>query len=315
MTDFFFTIIKHIAIIIILILSGLYLKRKGVIKESDRQLFGRMITDYILPAFIICGLLSQRPNIESLKIVPLMLLILFVSMISAWSLGKMLHLSPKKMGAFMLVLTVPSTSTLGYALISQIYTKNSAVLSDAIIVSEIGVGIPLFTIGVMIAMYYGEEHTQFLHNIRGYFSSPIFFAVIIGLLSYFLPDDVYSLMTSVLLPIFTPISHALTVVVILSVALMLRPVQIRFIVLPALCAVLVKLVVEPFVALFFAHGAGLVDMQTTILVLSSSLPSGAVTAILAEKYGCDGGLASTLLVVTYCVAPLTIPIVALFIGF
>lgn len=315
MTDFFFNIVNNIAIVIILILSGLYLKRKGVIKESDRPLFARLITDYVLPAFIICGLLSQRPNIESLIIVPIMLLILFVSMIFAWSLGKMLHLSPKGMGAFILVLSIPSTSTLGYALISQIYPNNPAVLSDAILVSEIGVGIPLFTIGVMIAMYYGKENIQFLHNIRGYFSSPIFFAVILGLSSFFLPDDIYSGVKLILLPFFTPISHTITVVVILGIALMLKPINIRFILLPALCAVLIKLILEPFVALFFAYSVGIIDMQTTILVLDSSLPSGAVTAILAEKYGCDGGLASTLLVVTYCVAPLTIPIVALFIGF
>ncbi|MDZ7742572.1 MAG: hypothetical protein U5Q03_12675 [Bacteroidota bacterium] len=40
---------------------------------------------------------------------------------------------------------------LGYAIIKQIYADNPDALADAVIVSELGVAIPLFTLGVFIA--------------------------------------------------------------------------------------------------------------------------------------------------------------------
>ena len=50
-----------------------------------------------------------------------------------------------------------SSALLGYPLIAELFPHNSAVLTEAAFVSELGVGLPLFTIGVMIAIYFGDS--------------------------------------------------------------------------------------------------------------------------------------------------------------
>jgi predicted permease len=39
------------------------------------------------------------------------------------------------------------------------------------------------------------------------------------------------------------------------------------------------------------------------------MPSGAIAAVVAGRYGCDGALASALVIATYIVSLATIPIV------
>jgi predicted permease len=88
-------------------------------------------------------------------------LIMFVAEISslalAWVLGRSMKLSGPQQGAFMLVSGFGSSSLLGYALISQVFPENVQALTEAVVVSEIGVGPALFTIGTMLAMYYGGQ--------------------------------------------------------------------------------------------------------------------------------------------------------------
>lgn len=73
----------------------------------------------------------------------------------AWTIGKRLKLANAELGIFMIVSAFGSSALLGYVIIGQIFPANIQALSEAVIVSEIGVGIGLFTIGTMVAIYYG----------------------------------------------------------------------------------------------------------------------------------------------------------------
>jgi len=42
------------------------------------------------------------------------------------------------------------------------------------------------------------------------------------------------------------------------------------------------------------------------------MPSGTMAAVLADRYGCDGGIASALVIATYGLSLLTIPLIRLF---
>jgi predicted permease len=41
------------------------------------------------------------------------------------------------------------------------------------------------------------------------------------------------------------------------------------------------------------------------------MPSGTVAAVLADRYGCDGAIASALVVATYGLSLLTLPLIML----
>ena len=58
-------------------------------------------------------------------------------------------------------------------------------MTDAILVSELGVGLPIFTLCPIIAMVFGESSEKDISRTKimvEYFRSPIFIAVVLGLL-------------------------------------------------------------------------------------------------------------------------------------
>lgn len=51
--------------------------------------------------------------------------------------------------------------------------------------------------------------------------------------------------------------------------------------------------------------------MTEILLIEAAMPSGTVAAVLADRYGCDGSIASALVIATYGLSLLTIPLIML----
>jgi predicted permease len=91
---------------------------------------------------------------------------------------------------------------------------------------------------------------------------------------------------------------------------MLRPVSIKEIggVIAAVLAI--KLILEPFLVLELAALEHMAALEKNVLVIEAAMPSGTIAAIIATRYGCDGGLASVLVVVSYVASLLTIPLIS-----
>jgi predicted permease len=107
-------------------------------------------------------------------------------------------------------------------------------------------------------------------------------------------------------------TNGLEILVAVSLGLMLRPVQIRHILPLFLLIVGLKLFLQPLFVLYGASLLSLSPLATEILVIEAAMPSGAVAAVIADRYGCDGPLASALVIATYLVSLLTIPLVTYF---
>jgi hypothetical protein len=92
---------------------------------------------------------------------------------------------------------------------------------------------------------------------------------------------------------------------------MLRPIKMKFFLPLFLIVISIKLLFEPVIATYFAISAGVPLTIQQILLLESAVPSGAVAAVLASRYGCDSSLAGWMVVGTYIVSLVTIPLVFL----
>lgn len=207
MISVYSSLLQSLAIIVGLILVCLLLRRKGIITENERPVFGRLVTDFALPALIFSGLASQRIEADELLAVGIMAFALLVA-----SFG--------------------SSSTLGYALISQAFPKDPATLAEAVVISELGVGILIFSVGVAVAIYFGQGgRGSPTSGIRTFIKSPIFISLVLGL-SYTLLEPSPSnpaLKTALdlLFRMLDAIGSALVIFVAMAIALMLRPIPLR----------------------------------------------------------------------------------------
>ncbi len=93
---------------------------------------------------------------------------------------------------------------------------------------------------------------------------------------------------------FSVINHSLELLVWIAIGLMLRPLKVKAF-LPLLgLVVFVKMILQPALALGGAYAIGFPLLAQQVLFLEAAMPSGAIAAVLASRYGCDGPLAAAL---------------------
>jgi len=313
MNGIIFSTIQAVLVMIGLIVVCLWLKHKGIITEQHRPLFGRLVTDFALPAMIFSTLVFQTPRMDILIAVLVMVAAVMCHLGLAYLIGRFLHLKRPQMAVFMIVAAFGSSSTLGYALITQIFSDNAGAVSDAVMISELGVGVPFCLIGVMIAMYFGGNKAgSAWSNFRSYLVSPIFIAVISGCVASFFLAGVKNPVWDGILSILHIISLSLVIFVALGIALMLKWIPLKKIAVLASATIVLTLILQPLIALYISGFCNLSVIDTDILVLETAMPSGMLAAVLADRYGCDGELASFLVIVTYVFCIFTLPFIMFF---
>jgi hypothetical protein len=144
--------------------------------------------------------------------------------------------------------------------------------------------------------------------IKNFFVSPIFIAFILGLIVSQIPTASSLMAGDFFTTFFGYFANGLEILVAVSLGLMLRPIDLKPILPLFLLIVGIKLFLNPVFIFFGATGLGLSGLATEILVIEAAMPSGAIAAVVAGRYGCDGALASALVIATYIVSLVTIPI-------
>ncbi len=72
------------------------------------------------------------------------------------------------------------------------------------------------------------------------------------------------------------------------------------------------LIVMPLSLFGFATIFEVPVLTREVLVILAAVPSGAVAAVIAERYGCDGALASMIVVISFLFSLVTITLISVF---
>ncbi|MFN3232709.1 MAG: AEC family transporter [Alphaproteobacteria bacterium] len=307
------TLIEAIIVLVILIGAVLWLRRRGVVNDGHRDLFNRLVTEFALPGLIIVNL-AQPPGLGMRHLPGAGLMFLSILLVGgvAWAVGSLMRLSRPVLGAVVMVSAFGSSSTLGYAFVKQVFPDDPQALTDALVIGEIGAIIPVFTVGVLASSYFGggdQLKAQGVSPTRAFFMSPMFIALVIGLAISWSGLPTENWIGRVLTQPLQIAGDSLMILVAFSIGLMLRPVSVRLL-LPLLLLVgCLKLILEPAAAGFVAGAFHLQEMERAVLVLEAAMPSGAIAAVVAARYGCDGAVASNLVIATYVLSLVTIPLI------
>jgi hypothetical protein len=297
------------SILVGLICFASFLRSKGFLKEEDGKLFSRLVTSITLPALIFHTLSHTQLEWKWGILAVIMLCSEIFCLFLAWIAGKIMKLDNPQLGAVMLTAGFGSSSLLGYALINEVFPGNTLALGEATVISEMGVGPSLFTIGVMVAMYFGskdEESGSRFKTALLFFKSPIFFSVVGGVIwsTFGLPTDA---------PIISTIFRGINILasansfcVALTVGLLLHFQGLRSVAAVAGVVGILKLVLKPVIIWLPSLGLGLDPMQIQVLVLEAAMPSAMLSVVLASQYGCDERMASKLVFATSAASMITI---------
>ncbi len=313
-----YPLLKSVAIFFILVLFIRMLKGKGVFDDSHQPVFNRLVTELALPVTIFSTLAVSAVHSHQILSAGIMFGSIMICCFLAYIVCRVMGVSYRVTGSMVMLAGFGSTSTLAYPLIKQTFAGNGEAMALGLMIGEFGVCIPFFTLGIIMAAYFGGKEEMkrpdIIGIVRNFLSSPIFIAFILGLTVSQIPPATAFMKNAFWTGFFGYFNNGLEILVAISIGLMLRPIKIRNI-LPLLAIiVLFKLFLQPFLVKGGAVVAGLSALPAEILVIEAAMPSGAVAAVIADRYGCDGPLASTIVIATYLVSLVTIPVVTLFLA-
>lgn len=302
-------VIGAISVLFLFVLLAQVLKRFKLLQPKDLPALTMLVVDVAFPAFLFTALAQVSLDLEKLRLPLILATGESVCFGVAWLLAKTLRLSRPQTGAFLLAATFGSTSFLGIPVIQQVMARSPEAMADAVISLEFGMSLVLVTVGIAIAIYYGHsERGQARLYLERFFRGPVFIATALGFAWSVAELPTTGMFVGPFFHACELAKSALPLLAGLCIGLMLKPVAWRD-VLPVLLAVIaIKSLLQPLVVGFGGRALGLDVIAFEALVILAAMPSAAFTAVLSERFGCDGALATTLVVGSLAASLLTIPL-------
>jgi len=295
----FHNLVNAILVIVCIYALALYLRRKGTLTEEHSLTFARIVTDVCLPAIIFVSLAKHSIQLDQLAPALTMLGLELFCIALAWTVSVLLKFNKTQQGAIVFCSAFGSSTFLGYSIILQMFPNTPEALSEAVLISEIGVGYPIFILGPILGAYFGSKELdtklQWKASLN-FFKSPVFFALLLGLLwgNFQLPGQ-ENIFLAPLFQLCNVLAAALTPLAILSVGLMFKLPHLRKILVPLIIVILLKLIIKPLLASSLAIQFGFPELWKEVLVLLAAMPPAVLGTIFLKRYGGDASLASALL--------------------
>lgn len=296
----------------LVLFSGYLLKRRGILKDSDTSVINRLIMDFTLPAFVFHALYQQRVTADMVRAAWLFGVLQVLVMAMLWIPALLLRFPRPIRGTFLLTAVYGNTGFLGYPVVQAIFGKTEGAMAAAVVYDQFSMALPVYTVGVAVAMHYGNKHDTSWRDMLHFFSTPTF-VVLMGTL----------VINALRVPVPSFLAYAAQLVagatvplVLLSLGLMLEPTHLRAsrYYLPMALILLVKMALFPWLMWLATGWAGVQGIARLVAVTESAMPSAMVNAVITERYGCDHQLATLVIVIGTLLTIVVLPVVATLLG-
>jgi len=280
----------------------MFLRKWKLIKEEDGGLLTKLIINVTIPAMIFYALSQQQFEAEKLMLALVMITSQVACALIAWAISSFLNLSRPRRGALILGATFTSSAFLGYAVVKEIFKESSEALADAAVVSELGVATLLFTMGIFIAMHFGTHASGKQERYQAmlkFFYSPIFISLVLSIAVSFINLPHENVFVGGLYQALELISGANTFLVALTIGVMLHFKDLSKVWWVVALVIVIKLIVQPVLSYSQSIFYGFPELWHQIVVLEAAMPTAAMTAVFAKRYGCDAELTSILIFATF----------------
>jgi predicted permease len=268
---------------------------------AEGTVFSKTVLYVTLPCFILLALAGAKLTKEAL-IVPFIFIFssIFLGAIG-YFIARLLALPRSSTGTFILAISLANTGFLGYPVIQGVLGNKG--LAWAAIVDQFGMALPLNTLGIAIATYYGKtenEQNRFLTLLK----SPPFIACLLALflLGKSIPPFLHPLWRSMEL-----LRDATVPLIMLFLGISLRPSNFNRNWLILTLASLLKLFLHPLLVYSLSLRVGLSSLPLQVLIMQACMPTALMTVVFSEQFKLDLELATGIVFLTTLFSIFTIP--------
>lgn len=296
-------LINQVIVLFIIMIVGFYAKKKKFLSKVVDRGLTELLINITLP-FMIVTSFNIKYEADMVSNAQKVLLYSFIIHISLIFFSKIcfFKLPKNKQQVYRFITIFSNVGFMGYPVMESIY-GGIGVFYAAIF--NIPFNILVWTVGVMI--YTGEKDFK---SVKKAMANPALIAVIIGIILF---------VFSIRLPL--PIESSLklvgsttTPISMIIIGSMLAEMKVKniFSDISIYYATTVRLLVVPMIVYVVLKFLKVDELLLNICVLLQAMPAAVSTAIIAEKYGGDGLLASQCVFITTIFSVITIPIIILF---
>lgn len=296
----------------LLVIMAYILKRNRILKQDDSMIFTKLLTKAVLPATILYQLWTNPISGEIVVPVLVMFLSGIASMALSYMAGVIFKFERQNIGALMIVSSFGSSALIGYPVIEFAFANNPEAFAHGIIISELGVGLPIFILCPAVAMYFGEalnKGNSLANVLKDYFVSPIFIAVVLGIALSRLEIPEGAPFINTILEALKMVQGALVVIsaIILGLQLSFHPVKGFWPLI--IVSIFVQMLFQVWFCGTISSLLGVNAENRQILVLISAMPAAILGPVFATQYDCAAKTASLLTFTHIVISPIVVPIV------
>ncbi len=299
---------QGILTILIIIMTGFFLSKKGWFGEESIKLISRLVTSVTLPMYMLATLLesfNRDSLLELSKGLPVPVLSMSIGYVIGHLVARIAKVNPVRRGIFCSVFFLSNTIFIGLPLMLTLFDAKAVpdvmvyymanttffwvlVAHDIAVDGQGGVAAPLFS----------------LQTLKSVISPPLLgfiFGVIFLLLGITLPRPV--------LKAFDYIGGMTTPLAMIFIGIAIS--QYKWSDLKwdkeVVLAVLGRYLVSPLLVLLLVQFFPVPELMKQVFVMLSAMPAMTNTSIVAKYYGADYKYAAMLTVITTCLAIVTVP--------
>ena len=305
-----------IAIFLCLVLTILLLRHWKVIEAEQSPIFSKLLTSFVLPAFIFSQVANIKVEYSYLFFGAVILISELITGVTSWSTAKwVLRLDRPSTGAFILGSTFGSSSQIGNAFLKVVFDNNAAISAMGLVTGQFGIGLPVNVVGPVVAKSFGDsENNNSLFNlVKSIFMNPPTIALILGILwsRLDIPSDIF--IVKMLFEGLNIISASMTFLVAVIIGLSLKPIKMKGIWIVLILAAFFQLALQPFITygIFSLLNEQNEHHQATLFL--SAMPATPLAVVFCARYGANAQLASQIVIFTCILSLISIPIVSLFV--
>lgn len=275
----------------------------GLSAQQTRQVVTTIVYYLFLPALVLEVLWHADIGIHSLQYTVLGIACTLLAMLCSWLVGRLLKFSAAQMGTVILAASFANVTFLGLPVLEQVFgawARSVAIQLDLFAIAPF-----LYTFGIMLARYYGEDPQAHPKSVLSFLNAPPFWAALLAVLLNL--NDVQAPLWFE--GVLQKLAAAVVPLMLFALGLALSWQTIRLRQMPyVLPVVLIKLVLLPLFAFEIVQHLTLPPDNRAAAVMDLAMPSMLMGVVLCDRYRLDSALYAMLVSITTALSMLTLPV-------
>ncbi len=298
--------VKQVLELFVLIISGIFLYKKNIIKEDGKKLLSDILIKFIVPCMIINSYMGKfndevLDNIGKSFIYSIILCVMGIVIAIVASFV----VSDEHKGIFRFACSFSNAAYMGFPLIRALFGEEGILYASSYVTVF---NILLWSVGYV----FFSDKMPAKQLIKNLITCPPIIAVVVGLIIYLFRIPVTDIIAEPLSSIgamTTPISMIVTGVAMGETGIVKLIKQKHL-----LYGLFIRLILIPMVSLLVFYIFNISGIVATVTLILEASPCAAITTMFAIQYGRDQKYGAALVVISTICSIVTLPLYVYLIG-